>query len=129
MNAYSLLLALHVCANVVWIGSIAAVGLLVAKSGAAARYVYRVLAVPAFVASFVLGIGLVARDPAGYFHQGWFHAKLTAAIVVIALHHVIGGRAKRAEAGTLSGDGGARVMTGVLLVAAAAAVFAVILRR
>ena len=143
MNSASILIALHVMFNLVWIGSIAAVGLLVAKSasasdaatratiGGAARSVYRTLAAPAFGLSFILGIALVARDPAGYFHQHWFHGKLTAALVVIALHHVVGGRAKRAEAGTLptGRDGGAKAMTIGLLAAAAAAVFFVIVRR
>ncbi len=140
MQTVSILIALHVLFNLVWIGAIAAVGLLVAKSasvegaarttiGAAARSIYRTLAAPAFGLSFISAIALVARDPGGYFRQGWFHGKITAALVVIALHHVIGGRAKRAEAGTLSGDGGARAMTIALLVASAVAVFMVIVRR
>jgi putative membrane protein len=141
MNSGSIVLALHVLSNVVWIGSIAAVGVLVSKSadpeldaksraavGAGARAIYRTLAAPAFTVSFVFGVALVARDPGGYFRQGWFHGKLAAALAVIAFHHVIGARSKRAAAGTLSGDGGARAMTIGLLVAAAAAVFFVIVR-
>ena len=93
-----------------------------------ARSVYRTLAAPSFGLSFIFGIALLAGDPSGYFKQHWFHGKLTAALVVIALHHVIGGRAKRAEAGTLAGDGAARALTLVLLVAAAGAVAAVVLK-
>lgn len=138
MTAHGLFLVLHVLSNLVWIGSITAVGLLIAKSAAmegaaraavagGARSIYRTLAAPAFGLSFIFGIALIAGNP-GYFKQPWFHAKLTAALIVIALHHVIGARAKRAEAGTLSGDGAARVLTLVLLVAAAGAVVAVVLK-
>lgn len=139
MNLASLLIALHVLSNLIWIGSIVAVGVLISSSakldasarpvmGAAARKVYRTLAAPAFGMSFLFAIALVARDPGFYFKQGWFHGKLTAALIVIALHHVIGARARKAEAGTLAGDGKAGLLTAILFVAAAAAVVFVIIR-
>lgn len=130
-----ILVACHLIANLAWIGSIIAVGLLVARSaqpdsagfGKAARAVYQKVSAPAFGISFLFGIVLIAREP-GYFKMGWFHVKLTAALVVIALHHVIGGRAKKAEAGELTGDGGAQVMTLVLGLATAVVAFMVITR-
>src|ERR1043165_1806645 len=98
--------ALHVTANVVWIGSILAVGRLLAATegdakvrGVLARRVYQSLATPAFVISFVAGAIRLALSPDYYFVATHFmHAKLLLALVVIGLHHVIGGRAKKTAA-------------------------------
>ena len=101
----SLFVTIHVIANLVWIGSIVSVGVLLStmtaensKSVAAsARNIYLWVAAPSFGLSFLFGITLLAQTPT-YMHLHWFHAKLTFALAVIALHHVIGAKAKRAAA-------------------------------
>jgi putative membrane protein len=105
MGTGTLLLALHVMANCVWIGAIASVGWLLAAAAKAgdrssavlARGLYRTIATPAFLVSFAAGLLRVLLDPSYYMHLHWFHGKVTFALVVIALHHVIGARAKRAS--------------------------------
>ena len=82
------LIPAHVSANLLWIGSIVAVGLLLAKGpgdararGEAGRLVYRTLSVPAFALSFVLGLAVLAQDPTFYFKTTHFmHLKLTLAL-------------------------------------------------
>jgi putative membrane protein len=120
-----LVLALHIAANMLWIGSIVAVGLLTEKGPEHARTIYLRLATPAFGASFLFGAIRVAMDPSYYLHLHWFHAKLTAALVVIALHHVIGGKAKRAAAAAGSvqaGRNGAILAVGLFVFALAVVV-------
>jgi hypothetical protein len=92
----SILLALHVFANMVWIGAIAAVGLLTAAAAngpeqaspavaSAALALYPKLAPPAFGLSFLTGMGRLLGDPGAYMSLHWFHGKLAGAIAVIAL--------------------------------------------
>ena len=101
------LVSLHVFANLVWIGSIASSGFLLAKAeeekalASGAAWLYQRIATPAFGVSFLTGIGRFALEPGTYIHAHWFHGKLTFALVVIALHHVIGARAKKARAGSM----------------------------
>lgn len=102
------LVFVHVAANLVWIGSILAVARVLRSTSSerAARAtialdLYRRLATPAFGISFLAGAARLALSPAFYFSETKFmHAKLFFALVVIALHHVIGGRAKKAATGT-----------------------------
>ncbi len=126
---------LHVSGNLVWIGAILAVGVAilasVAKGGeaqkagaAVAVTIYQRLAVPAFVVSFVCGAIRLFMEPAYYLQQHhWMHAKLPLALVVIALHHVIGARAKKLSQGTVQGAGPTAILTIVLAVAAVGAAF------
>jgi putative membrane protein len=102
------LVALHVLANVVWIGALLAVAVLVARIpfmadpaevGALARRVHLRLAVPALLASLGAGAARIALAPRAYLHLPWMHVKLTLAALVIVLHHVIGARARRAARG------------------------------
>jgi protoporphyrinogen IX oxidase len=51
------------------------------------------------------------------------HAKLPVALVVIALHHVIGARAKRLASGARTEAGPVGMLTAALLAAAAVAAF------
>jgi putative membrane protein len=124
-----LLVAVHVLANVVWIGALLSVTLILRRAsetkdpaGVAAlgRQVHLRLAVPAFVVSFGAGLLRILLAPAAYAHMPWFHVKLTFALVVIVVHHLIGARARRAAAGTPGADAGVFTM-GVLVFAAAAA--------
>src|SRR5277367_4617134 len=122
---------LHVSGNIVWIGAILAVGLVLVGGrgepqtrGAIASDIYRRLAVPAFVVSFLCGAIRLSRDIPYYLQQHhWMHGKLTLALVVIALHHVIGARARKMAAGTVQDAGPAGILTAVLAVAAIGAAF------
>jgi protoporphyrinogen IX oxidase len=127
-----LLLTLHVTANLVWIGSITSVGLLLASaaSGAAsgadsasaqpladaALRLYRRVATPAFVVSFVFGLGQVLANVDYYAKAHWFHGKVTFALAVIALHHVIGAKSKRAASGKVQEGKSSAILTAALLV-------------
>ncbi len=132
----SALVIAHVTANLVWIGAILAVAyVLVAAPGSATDRgqlgvaLYRKLAVPAFVISFTAGLTRLLMNVHLYLVQTkWMHAKLLFALVVIALHHVIGGRAKRMASGDKPDAGPTGTLAVVLLLSAAAAVFFVIRR-
>jgi len=140
------LLWLHVSANLVWIGSILAVGVVVAARdagdpatrGRIASDIYRRLAVPSFVISFLCGAIRLGQEPKHYLQDShWMHGKLLFALIVIALHHVIGGRAKKlaqwkpdesgkpagSPAGSVPAAGGAGILSIVLAVAALGAAF------
>ena len=125
----SLLVAVHVMANVGWIGAIASVGWLTRHAAGlaepegrpVARAAYELLylraAVPAFVLSFLAGVGRLAADPKTYFTLHWFHGKLFFALAVIGVHHVLGARAKKAAGGSMQGAESSAILTGALLVA------------
>jgi protoporphyrinogen IX oxidase len=100
----TLLVWLHLSGNIVWIGSILAVGAILTGSmgtqklrGEIALRVYLRLAVPAFVVSFVCGASRMSMNTSYYLvEHHWMHPKLLAAVAAIGLHHVIGARAKAA---------------------------------
>lgn len=113
-----IVVALHVFAVVLWIGSIASAGWLLAnrasaptpaQSHAAAELalgIYRRVAAPAFVLAFATGVVRILLDTS-LLHAHWLHGKLTLALVVIGLHHVLGARAARAARATGEADAGA----------------------
>ena len=109
LSLASWLLAVHVLANIVWIGALLAVALVgsrapfmadMAEVAGIARRVHLQLAVPAFVTSFVAGGARFVLYFNVYRHLPWMHAKLTFALVVIVLHHVIGARVRRVAQGS-----------------------------
>jgi protoporphyrinogen IX oxidase len=128
------LIWLHVVGNIVWIGSILAVGVVILGSfadpkarGEAALAIYRRLSVPAFVVSFVFGATRLFLDPGFYLKQHhWMHAKLPVAFAVIALHHVVGARAKKLARGTVQDPGPTAILTVAIAALAALAAFLVI---
>jgi len=136
MNVSTLLIWLHIVGNITWIGSILAVATIITSSagdprtrGELALRVYTRLAVPAFVLSFVFGATQLAMNTSYYLVQThWMHPKITVALVVIALHHVIGARAKKLATGAVQEPGPAAIMAIVLAVMAAAAAFFAISR-
>ena len=136
MDLRALLVVLHVIANLVWIGSIAAVALVLSGGrgdsklrGQIGLDLYRKLAVPAFLASFAAGLLRLLLDTQLYLVvTKYMHPKLTLALVVIALHHVIGARAKRMAAGTKTEPGPVAVLAAVLVVCAAGAAFLVLVK-
>ncbi|HET9955832.1 MAG TPA: CopD family protein, partial [Polyangiaceae bacterium] len=138
----ALLLCIHVIANLFWIGSITAVGLLVAAGASAgsaadlavergrlARLVYQRLATPAFGISFLAGVARLVLNLQYYFVASHFmHGKLTFALGVIALHHVIGARAKKLAAGQLDASRGAGTLTWACALLAVGAAFFVLIK-
>ncbi|HSQ63075.1 MAG TPA: CopD family protein [Polyangiaceae bacterium] len=133
----NLLVTLHVTANLVWIGAIACVGWLVASASKTndastavlARGLYLRVAVPAFLASFVFGASRLAMDPSYYMHLHWFHGKLTVALVVIALHHVIGAKARKVAGGSMHAGASGGILVGALLACAFLSVTLVVFRQ
>ena len=106
--AYRLLVAIHVFADMLWVGSIVAVGALIAAKDSMvlvsragdARWIYRRLAAPAFVVAFVTGIACIFADPTHTVMKiPSMHVKLTLAAGVIALHHWIGASSRRIASG------------------------------
>ena len=98
--------------------------------GRIASDIYRRLAVPSFVLSFVCGAIRLGEDTKHYLKDShWMHAKLLFALIVIALHHVIGARAKKLAAtqatpdGSVQGGRGAGILAVVLGLAAIGAAF------
>ncbi len=125
------LVAAHVLANVVWIGALLAVATFSigaagstapAEVATLARRVYLRLAVPAFVASFTAGLARILLDPGAYGRMPWMHAKLTLALAVIVLHHVIGARVRRVAAGNAGAARGLGTLAFATFVCAAGAV-------
>jgi putative membrane protein len=122
---------LHVSGNIIWVGSILAVGVVIVSDvvepkvrGKLASDIYRRLAVPAFVVSFVCGMVRLLLDPGYYLQQHhWMHAKLPLALGVIALHHVIGARARKMAVGSVQERGPAGILTVALAVMALGATF------
>lgn len=131
------LVAIHVMANLVWIGTIASVGWLTsaaskagnADAGKLALNLYLRAAVPAFLASFAFGVSRLLLAPKYYMTSHWFHGKLTAVIIVIALHHVIGAKAKKVAAGSMQAGRSGGILVGALLAAAFLSVACVVLKQ
>ena len=114
MDFTLVVIALHVAAVVAWIGGDLAIAVVATSEagdeklrGTLARKLYQRIAAPGFALAFVLGLyklgtgwhaatvdanGIVAG---GYAKAPWMHVKLTLALVVIAVHHVMGARAKK----------------------------------
>lgn len=130
----TILVVLHVTANMVWIGAIAAVAaILVAPSATADRnqhkgqlalHLYKRWATPAFTISFVLGVARLSLDLHGYFVRTHFmHGKLLFAFAVIGLHHVIGARAKKYAQAPETNVGAVIPLISALIICAAVAVY------
>jgi putative membrane protein len=136
MEFAGLLVALHVSANVVWIGSILAVARVLSQSegdsklrGRIALDVYRKLATPAFGLSFLAGVARLTMSTHYYFVQTKFmHGKLTFALAVIALHHIIGARARKMADGSAPDAGPVKGLALGLVLSAVAAVFFAVLK-
>ncbi len=140
MDIDTLFVALHVTSNLIWIGTIVSVGwLTVAAAGqsdpargklvAEVGYaLYRRGAVPAFLASFTFGLLRLAMDPGAYMRLHWFHGKLTFALAVIALHHVIGAKARRAAGGSMQSGKTGAILVGALLACAFGSVVFVVFK-
>jgi protoporphyrinogen IX oxidase len=133
---YQMLVAAHVAANLVWIGSILSVALaLVSRAGEGrvaaqiAYELYRKLAMPSFVVSFVTALTRLLASPDLYFVETkYMPGKLLFALIVIVLHHFIGARAKAVATGRRSAPGPVGVWALLLAISAVAATLFVILK-
>jgi len=129
---------LHVAGNVLWIGSIIAVALLVlAKQahddaqtrGKLALHVYMRAAVPGMALSVLLGFVRLMMDTGYYLKEHhWMHGKLLFAVAAIAIHHIIGARAKKMAAGEVKDAGPTGTLLAIFGVSVLAALFFVIFR-
>ena len=129
------LIWLHVTGNIFWIGALVAVAVVMLSSVGEAKWrgeialkIYLSLAVPAFVVSFVAGFSRLLMDTGLYLKQPWMHAKLLFAVIAIALHHVIGARAKKMHGGTVSDAGPTKALLGVFALSAVLAAFFVVMQ-
>ena len=90
---------------------------------------YKKVAVPAFVVSFVTALLRLILSYRLYFVETkYMHFKLLFVVIVIALHHVIGGRAKAVAGGRRNSPGPVGVLSLLLLISAVAATFFVVLK-
>jgi uncharacterized membrane protein len=135
-SVYQLLVAAHVAANLVWIGSILSVAVALGSragdgrvSAQIAYELYRTLAIPGFVVSFVTALArLLASIDLYFVETKYMHGKLVFALVVIVFHHVIGARAKAVASGRRSAPGPVGVFGLILGISAVAATLFVILK-
>jgi putative membrane protein len=127
---------LHVSGNLCWIGASAATGVaLIAPTadvkarGAAAVAVHRRVATPAFLVSTVCGTARLAMSARLYLvEHHWMHGKLLCALGVVALHHILGARAKQAAGGGTTSARNIAILTATLVLAAVGAAFFAIVR-
>lgn len=138
-----LLLALHVFSLLFWVGSLVSITRVLsaadgesdavrARLAATARKIYRAVASPWMGVATLTGFGMIGVMHGAYFRFGWFHGKLTAAIVMLALHFVLGARVRVAETNGLTDDiarGARTLQLGVLACAALAVGFVVVLKN
>jgi uncharacterized membrane protein len=130
----AVLLVAHVSANLIWIGSIVSVAMVLTSGvgstqqrGLLAYRLYRTLATPAFILSFLAGMVMLALDLRLYFVLTRFmHAKLLMALIVIVAHHVLGARARAAASAEVVSPRPIRALGGLLGLAALLAVFLVV---
>ncbi|MEZ4392087.1 MAG: CopD family protein [Polyangiales bacterium] len=108
MNLTVTLLAVHVLAVILWVGSLVSITRLLgvakdlqgdarARVTDGARAVYRGVSSPWMGIALLVGLALIALTP-GIFRMHWFHPKLTAALVMLALHFTLGVKVRKAQA-------------------------------
>ena len=140
MQLSKLLVTLHVLGNLLWIGSICTVGFLLfwaSKApeaegkiiGAMARRAYSLLAQPAFGIAFLFGVAMLSTNVSYYMHLHWFHGKLTVALAVIGLHHVIGAKTRKVAAGSMQQGASGAILSGALLICALVATTLVVFQK
>lgn len=142
-KAHVALLALHVFSLLFWVGSLVSITRVLsagdgepeavrARLAATARKIYRSVASPWMGVATLAGLGMIAVMRGAYFHFGWFHGKLAVAIVMLALHFVLGSRVRSAESNGLTDDvarGARSLQLGVLAASALAVFFVIVLKN
>lgn len=141
-RVYLVLLALHVLADLLWVGSLVSITRVITSAAgepeaarprfaAAARRIYRTVSSPWMGIALLTGLVMIGVMHGAQFRFGWFHGKFTAALAMLALHFVLGARVRAAEAsGVDEKSAGAMrsLQVGVLLAAAAAVTFVIVLK-
>jgi len=136
------LLALHVLANLLWVGSLVSITRVItsaigepeptrARFAALARRIYRTVSSPWMGIATLTGLGMIGAAHGMYFRFGWFHGKFTAALAMLGLHFVLGRRVRAAEASGIDEQSAGAMRSlqlGVLGAAAAAVTFVVVLK-
>ena len=136
LGLHGILVFIHVAANLVWIGSILATGLAMTTAGVdarsrgqVARAIYTKLAMPAFIVSFGAALARLLPHLELYFvHTKYMHGKILFALGVIALHHIIGARAKSLAVGKKDQPGPIGVLSVLLLLSAVVAAFLAVIK-
>jgi uncharacterized membrane protein len=131
LDTIRMLVFLHIASNLVWVGAIASVGVVLASVHASPRDrgkialgIYRWLATPAMLGSLMMGLLRLVLSLDFYFVQTKFmHGKLLFAVGAIALHHVLGGAAKRMASGMVEAAGHSRQLVVALVVCAVCTAF------
>jgi uncharacterized membrane protein len=136
------LLALHVLANLLWVGSLVSITRVItsavgepdavrARFAAVARRIYRTVASPWMGIATLTGLAMIGVAQGAYFRFGWFHGKFTVALVMLGLHFVLGARVKAAEVSGIDEKTAASaraLQLGVLGAAALAVLFVIVLK-
>ena len=130
------MIVVHVAANLVWIGAITATAWILPSSigspserGKLGLAVYRQLAVPAMLLSLVAALSRLFSSLDLYFVvMKYMHAKLLFAVIVLALHHVIGARARAMALGKRDDPGYVKLLGVIILVSSAVAVYLAVLK-
>lgn len=136
MRLYAALLGLHVFSLTLWLGSLVSITRVLsagagqpdavrAQLAHVARRIYRTVASVWMGLAVLAGVGMIGALQGQQFRFGWFHTKLTAALVLLGVHFVLGGRVRKAEAQGLSDEiaGSMRALQLAVLGLSAAAVF------
>lgn len=138
----NVLLATHVLSLLLWIGSLVSITRVLtagaaeepavqARFAALARRIYRTVSSPWMGVATLAGFAMIGVRHGEMFRHGWWHGKFTMALVMLALHFVLGARVRAAEAAGRT-DGVAPQMRllqlGVLVTAALAVLFVMVLK-
>lgn len=141
-RVYLVLLALHVLADLLWVGSLVSITRVITSAAgepeaarprfaAAARRIYRTVSSPWMGVATLTGLAMIGVMAGQHFRFGWFHGKFTAALVMLGLHFALGARVRAAEANGIdekSAGAMRSLQLGVLGAAAAAVVFVIVLK-
>jgi uncharacterized membrane protein len=116
--------ALHVTANLVWIGALVAASSLNARArwmadpaetGRLALGLHRRWALPAMIASFVTGIAALLNAPHEHLRSMGFVTKLALVVLVVVAHRAIGKKARGLELGEENAGKRSKLATAALI--------------
>lgn len=108
MNLTITVLAVHVLAVILWVGSLVSITRVLAlaldsagdgraRLADAARGVYKTVSSVWMGVALLAGVALIVLTP-GIFRMHWFHPKLTAGVVMLGLHFFLGVKVRKAQA-------------------------------
>lgn len=136
---YPWIKTLHLLAVVAWVGGMLAVPTLLAAHAAggpeapglvrAARLLLKRLVLPGMLVALVLGVAMIAMQPAIMKGQGFMHAKLTLVFVLFGAHGFLAARTRKLEGGAPGPSAGAWAGIAVALLALSGAVLGLVVVR